>query len=90
MVTTSILNSPRPVDAEHRGWKLQARWLKSISPPSQGWVCYATRPGSPHGLNIGRWLTSDLALEHGRAHVDAKVDSPVQITRKPQVPKRRQ
>jgi hypothetical protein len=53
-------------------------------------VCYATRPGSPHELNIGRWLTSDLALEHGRAHVDAKVDLPIQTTRKPQVAKRRQ
>jgi hypothetical protein len=41
-------------------------------------------------LNIGRWPTSDLALEHGRAYVDAKVDLPVQITRLPQVSKRRQ
>ena len=74
---------------EHRGWKLQARWLTSISPPTEGWVCYATRPTSPHGLNIGRWPTSELALEHGRAHVDAKVDLPIQIAPKPQVSKRR-
>ena len=75
---------------EHRGWKLQARWLRSISPPDEGWVCYATRPDSPHGLNIGRWATSDLALQHGCAHVDRKVDLPVQAIRKPPVTKRRQ
>jgi hypothetical protein len=78
------------VHIEHRGWKLEARWLASISPAMEGWVCYATRPASPHGLNIGRWATSDLALEHGRAHVDAKVDLPIQITQKPLVSRRRQ
>jgi hypothetical protein len=84
MVTTSSPNSPRSVNAEHRGWKLQARWLTSISPPSEGWACYVTRPGSPQGLNIGRWPTSELALEQGRAYVDAKVDLAAQTTPKPQ------
>jgi hypothetical protein len=83
MVTTAIPKTPRSVDAEHCGWKLEARWLTSISPPAEGWVCYATRPGAALGLNIGRWPTSELALEHGRAYVDSKVDLPAQTTQKP-------
>jgi hypothetical protein len=74
---------------EHRGWKLQARWLTSLSADTEGWVCYATRPASTQGLNIGRWLSSELALEHGRAYVDQQVDRPVHVARKPHILKRR-
>lgn len=88
-MTTSMPNGSRSVDAEHRGWKLQTRWHTSISPASEGWVCYVTRPGSYHELNIGRWPTSELALEHGRAHVEHQVDVSNQIAPKPQIAKRR-
>lgn len=77
------------MSTEHRGWTLQARWLQSITTESNGWVCYATRPASTQGLNLGRWLTSDLALEHGRAYVDRKLEAPAQTGRRPHVQKRR-
>ena len=37
-------------------------------------MCFATRPASSHKLNIGRWRSSDEALEHGRAYVDRRMD----------------
>jgi hypothetical protein len=77
------------VCTEHRGWKLQARWLQSITADSDGWVCHATRPASTQGLTLGRWPTSELALEHGRAYVDRKLEAPAQIGRRPPVPKRK-
>jgi hypothetical protein len=88
-VTTPNPIHPLLVDTEHRGWKLQARWLKSTTATVQGWVCYATRPTSAQELNIGRWLSSDMALEQGRAYVDRQVDSPIHVQRRPLVPKRR-
>jgi hypothetical protein len=88
-VNTLNLSDPILIDAEHRGWKLRARWLKSTSASTQGWVCYATRPTSAQELNIGRWLSSEVALQHGRDYVDRQVDSPIDVRRKPNVLKRR-
>jgi hypothetical protein len=76
------------VHTEHRGWKLQARWLHSLTASTEGWVCYATRPASSHGLNIGRWTSSDIALEQGRAYVDLKLEAPQPAGARPNVPKR--
>lgn len=81
-MTNSTADSPHLVRSEHRGWKLKAQWLTSVSSGTQGWVCYATRPASSHDLNIGRWATSDDALEHGRAYVDRQLDSPALLSRK--------
>ena len=89
MVTPS-LNSPNIVEVEHRGWKLQARWFHSFWGASEGWVCYITGPASSHKLNIGRWGSSDLAVEHGRAHVDRRLDASKQPPLKVSVQKRRQ
>ena len=89
-MSTSPPNTPSPLSAEHRGWKLQARWLQSLSAASGGWVCYATRPASSQELNLDRWRTSEDALEHGRAYVDSKVEAPVQAGQRPNVQKRRQ
>ncbi len=75
---------------EHRGWTLEAQWLQSLTDAPHGWVCYATRPASSQGLNLGRWATSDLALEHGRAYVDRRVEAPVQPGQRLQVMKRKQ
>ncbi|WP_156385466.1 hypothetical protein [Ramlibacter sp. Leaf400] len=52
-------------------------------------MCYATRPASSQELNLGRWRTSDDALEHGRAYVDSKVEAPAQVGQRPNVQKRR-
>jgi hypothetical protein len=91
-VPDTIQNTPTlanaTVDSEHRGWKLQARWLHSLSASTEGWVCYATRPSSSHGLNIGRWVSSDLALEHGRAYVDRRLAAPQATGSRPNVAKR--
>jgi len=76
-VATSSPNTRNLVNNEHRGWKLEARLLHSLSADRAGWVCYATRPASTQELNLGRWLSSDLALEHGRAYVDRRVQEPV-------------
>ena len=71
-------NSHAIVDAEHRGWTLQAHSFTSFRGTDDGWVCYVTGPDSFHKLNIGRWATSELAFEHGRAYVDRRVDAPNQ------------
>jgi hypothetical protein len=83
------LNPQEVVNAEHRGWKLQVRWLRSLSADTEGWVCYATRPASSQDLNLGRWASSDLALEHGRAYVDRRAEAPAQTGQRPNVLKRR-
>jgi hypothetical protein len=82
-------NVPNTLSAEHRGWQLQVRWLNSLASASGGWVCYATRPAASQGLNIGRWDSSELALEHGRAYIDRQVEAPAPVRRKPNILKRR-
>jgi len=78
-------------DVEHRGWLLQVSWFRSSLGADEGWVCYAIAPGSFHKLNIGRWQSSELALEHGRAYVDRKVDdAPGPTVARLAVQKRRQ
>jgi hypothetical protein len=77
------------VNVEHRGWTLQASWFHSFCGTTEGWVCFATRPSSCHKLNIGRWGSSEIALEHGRAYVDRRVDAPAQSGAKPGIQKRR-
>src|SRR6478735_12285275 len=88
-VTHPPLNSPTIVLAEHRNWTLQAHWFHSFRGATEGWVCYVTGPNSSHKLNIGRWPTSDLAFEHGRAHIDRRVDAANQAAARPGVPKLR-
>lgn len=75
---------------EHRGWKLQASWYHSFSGDPDGWVCYATAPTSSHKLNIGRWGSSELALENGRAYVDRRIDTPARVGGKAAIQRRRQ
>lgn len=54
---------------------LDTTWFRSSFGVSEGWVCFATRPSASHRLNIGRWGSSDLALEGGRAYVDRQIDN---------------
>jgi hypothetical protein len=75
---------------EHRGWTLQTTWLRASLGLPEGWVCFATRPTASHRVNIGRWSTSDLALEHGRAYVDRRIDECGAINANLPVQKRRQ
>ncbi len=75
MTTEPSRSTPRG-DIEHRGWTLQTTWFRSSLGVAEGWVCFATRPTATHRLNIGRWKNSDLALEHGRAYVDSRIDKP--------------
>jgi len=89
-MNAQVPHSADVADVNHRGWRLQASWLRSFCGADDGWVCYATAPAAFHKLNIGRWGSSDLALEHGRAYVDRKMDAPVQATAKLTVQKRRQ
>jgi hypothetical protein len=84
------LNSPNIVNTEHRGWKLQARWFHSFWKASEGWVCYVTSPESSHKLNIGRWNSSDLALEHGRAYIDRRHNATRMGAARPPTNSRRQ
>ena len=88
-MTNFTADGPHLVCGEHRGWKLKAQWLTSVSSGTDGWVCYASRPTSAQDLNIGRWPTSEAALEHGRAYVDRQLDSPALHFRKMPVLKRR-
>jgi hypothetical protein len=76
-------------DAEYRGWTLQTTWYRSSLGVSEGWVCFATRPTASHRVNIGRWSTSDEALEHGRAYVDRRIEEPRLPNASPLVQKRR-
>ncbi|MBE7368919.1 hypothetical protein [Ramlibacter pallidus] len=75
-MTTDLPPCPPGADVEHRGWTLQTTWFRSSLGVSEGWVCFATRPTASHRVNIGRWTNSDLALEHGRAYVDRRMDKP--------------
>jgi hypothetical protein len=75
-VDTASQLSSEVTHVEHRGWTLQANWFRSFCGAADGWVCFASGPGSFHKLNIGRWRSLDLALEHGRAHVDRRIDRP--------------
>jgi hypothetical protein len=88
-VTSFSPNTAHLVDTEHRGWKLQARLIRSMSESTGGWVCYATRPACSQELNIGRWKSSDLALEHGRAYVDRREEGPSHFSQGLKIQKRR-
>lgn len=66
--------SASSVDTQHRGWTLQTTWYRSSLGVTEGWVCFATRPTASHRVNIGRWSSSELALENGRAYVDRRMD----------------
>lgn len=68
------------VREEHHGWKLQARCFSSLATLAQGWVCYVTGPTSSRELNIGRWSSSDEAIEQGRLYVDQRLSSPPRAT----------
>lgn len=75
--------TPLPVSLvreEYCGWKLQARWFSSVASIAEGWVCYVTGPTSSHELNIGRWTSSDEAIQHGRLYVDQRLRSPTRGT----------
>lgn len=75
-------------EVEHRGWTLQASLFRSSLGAPEGWVCFATRPNGSHKLNIGRWESSEIALENGRAYVDRQMDKAL-VSAKPGVPRRR-
>ena len=80
-------NTRAIIEAVHRDWTLQAHWFPSFWGAPEGWICYVTGPDSFHRLNIGRWPSSDLAFEHGRAYVDRRVDAPNQAAARPNLQK---
>lgn len=91
-MSTPSLNSQLVKEEVYRGWTLYVRWFPPFALTDQGWLCYPIEPGkakSARSLSLGRFPSSEIAFEKGRAWVDQVLD-PAPKGKRPPARRRRE
>lgn len=81
-MTSQSLHSQNVVNVEYFGWRIKARWFYSFWGASEGWVCYVGEGGAQPKLNIGRFASSQVAVERGKAYVDRANEKARKVAKK--------